>query len=376
MRILHVIDTGGPGGAETVLANIVENLDPDDFTSRVVVPDRGWLHERLTAQKQDVTILPRRRSPDVAFLWGLLREIGRFDADLVHAHLLTSSVYGSMAATLRGRLPLIATFHGLPDVPEGDRLLPLKAAILSRSRNHVVFVAEHLRRKVQERLGLADGACHTIHNGIRLPSERLSRSAERGGGDRRRVGALGNVRPAKDYPTLMRAARFACDRLPDVDFYIAGSGSPADMDRLRDLRDSLDLTDRVVLLGFVEDVRTFLLGLDVFVSTSRTEGLPLSLVEAASMGCPIVATRCGGNREALTGHPSLVPTNDPRAVADEIVSTLEHPGSARAQAEKLALDVRRRFGLRRMVDRYSDLYRLAARGPGTLRHRHARRSPP
>lgn len=360
IRILHVIGTGGAGGAETVLVNVVENLDPHEFVSRTLVPDHDWLYHRLVAGQRDVGVLPTDRSLDLPFLWGLIREIKRFDADVVHTHLLGSSVYGSIAATIRGNLPLIATFHGLPDIRERDRLLPAKAAILSRKRNHIVFVANHLRLALQARLGLPDRVCLTIHNGLRFPEQPIRSARAQVQPGRRSVGALGNVRPAKDYPTLLRAAKQVCTQLPDVDFYIGGSGSPEELKALHDLREALELTERVFFLGFVHDVQEFLLGLDVFVCSSRTEGLPLAVCEAAGLGCPIVATRCGGNEEVLNGLGSLVPTNDPPALARGIISALADPVRARAEAAKSAAHVRRRFDLARMIDRYSSLYRLVS----------------
>jgi glycosyltransferase involved in cell wall biosynthesis len=356
---LHLIGTGGPGGAETVLANVVENLNPDEFASRTLVPDRDWLYNRLVAGEQDVGVLRTHRSLDLPFLWRLVREIKRFDADVLHAHLLGSSVYGSIAAQIRGNLPVIATFHGLPDIWERDRLLPAKAAILSRKRNHIVFVADHLRFTLQARLGLPDRACRTIHNGLRFSTEPIRSPQVHTRTGRRKVGALGNVRPAKDYPTLLNAAKHVCTQIPDVDFYIGGSGSAKEMKVLHELRDALQLTERVFFQGFVNDVQGFLLGLDVFVCSSRTEGLPLAVCEAAGLGCPIVATSCSGNLEVLNGLGSLVPPGDPVALAREISSALADPVRVRAEAERLAADVRERFGMERMIDRYSSLYRLA-----------------
>ena len=178
------------------------------------------------------------------------------------------------------------------------------------------------------------------------------------------MGAVGNIRPAKDYSTLLRAAQLVCnDFSGDVQFEIAGEGSAEDVEALQALRNTLGLQANVSFVGFVPDVRAFLRSLDVFVSSSVTEGLPLAVLEAAGAACPIVATRCGGNEEVLApaGDDSLVPPRNPEVLARAIVSALADPHRARRSAVRVAKQVRARFSIEQMIRGYSKLYQQVIR---------------
>src|SRR5688572_29706459 len=98
--VLHLIDTGGPGGAETI-------------------------HAELEARGIKPVLLTSRGSFDVGYLAALFNLVRRHRVDLIHAHLLTTSVYGSLVGRLTG-VPVICTFHGQPDLPPDERFRAAK----------------------------------------------------------------------------------------------------------------------------------------------------------------------------------------------------------------------------------------------------------
>src|SRR5690606_19636269 len=116
-----------------------------------------------------------------------------------------------------------------------------------------------------------------------------------------RLGALGNIREAKDYFTAIRAVASLKARGYRVSFRIAGGARPALQKKLQALVEELGLQDEVHFLGFVDKPAAFLESLDIFVLSSSSEGHPLALVQAMAMGLPIVATRCGVE-EVLTNE--------------------------------------------------------------------------
>jgi glycosyltransferase involved in cell wall biosynthesis len=360
-RLLHLIDTGGPGGAETVLRNLVREVAREGWESRIILPRSDWLHEQLVDIGADTVVLPSRGSADLRFLLELTKEIRAFVPDLIHAHLLFSGVYGTMASTLAGHPPLVCTFHGAPDVPSTDRYLPLKARVLSRSRNRIVYVSHDLRKRLEVRLGTPENLGRVIHNGVRFSApgdpevERLALGLASG---QRLVGAVGNLREAKDYPNLLRAARLVCDRLPDVHFAVVGDHRGDLWEKIRGLRADLGMGSRVQFLGFRDDVASFVNALDLFVSSSSSEGLPLAPVEAMGMGKPVVLTRCGGVPEAVTDWETglLVPPEDPESLAAAICYLLETPHVAAELGARAREAVRQRFSLQRMVGEYTCLY--------------------
>lgn len=361
--ILHLIDTGGPGGAETVFLRLVAGLEPT-WTGLAVVPYEGWLSESLRKAGQIPRVLSGRRSFDITYLWRLIRLCREQHVDLIHAHLLTSAVYGSVAARVLG-LPLVFTFHGVPDLRGAGRFRRVKYRLLDRPRNHGVFVSRSLRDALLPELRLRSVETHVIHNGIvgeaDLPdttsgSSRLALAAEGPV-----VGAIGNIRPAKDYATLIRAA--ALVQAPAT-FIVAGEIDGDVFDPLLRLKDELGLGDRFRFIGFSHDVAGLLSAFDVLVVSSTTEGFSLAVVEAMAAGVPVVATRCGGPEEIVEDGVTglLVPPADPRALAGAI----DHVLAADALRTRLGANgkraARERFSERGMTAAYSSLYERVLEG--------------
>ena len=92
-NILLVIETGGPGGAETVLLHLARYLDPKRYRIRVVLLKTGWLSSQLRENNIETVIIPSKRSGDVFFLVRLIREVCKFRADVIHSHLPGANLY-------------------------------------------------------------------------------------------------------------------------------------------------------------------------------------------------------------------------------------------------------------------------------------------
>ena len=360
-RILHLIDTGGPGGGETVLLSLVRELSKSGGESRVILPERDWLFSQLVADNIAHSVHQSRSSFDLGFLFALRRELQLFRPALVHAHFLTSGVYGSIATELSYPCPLVCTFHGVPDVDPSDRFLSVKARILSRARNRIVYVSHHLKRYLEGVLGVPERMGLVVHNGVdfhdQLEPAGLRDALGLAPNDFL-VGAVGNIRPAKDYPNLLRAARIVCDLRSDIHFVIAGGGGGRYMEELLRLRGELELADWVSFLGFRSDASALMTEMDLFMSSSENEGLPLASVEAMGMGKPVVLTRCGGVPELVEDGSNgiLVPPKDPRALAQGILGVLDNPGLAERIGSAARGTIREAFSLTKMAESYQRLY--------------------
>jgi glycosyltransferase involved in cell wall biosynthesis len=140
------------------------------------------------------------------------------------------------------------------------------------------------------------------------------------------IGSVGRLDDQKGYEHLVRAARRVVDAHPRVRFAIAGDGPRRAF--LADLVAAQGLADRFFLCGFQADVTNFIAALDLFVSSSRWEGLPLALVEAMRLGKRVVATDVGGNREVVEPGRTglLVAPGDPQALAAGLLEALD-PGT-------------------------------------------------
>jgi glycosyltransferase involved in cell wall biosynthesis len=178
------------------------------------------------------------------------------------------------------------------------------------------------------------------------------------------VGCVGRLVPVKDHDTFFEAARRVLQARPDTTFVLAGDGESRD--RLQRVATDM-LGDRVRFLGWVHDLPTLYAAFDVVALTSKLEGTPVALIEAAAAGKPVVATNVGGVSEVVRDGNTglLVPPRDAVAVAANVLTLLDDPQGAARMGEEGARWVRDRFSDRRMADDLTELYDslLARTGP-------------
>jgi glycosyltransferase involved in cell wall biosynthesis len=360
--ILHTIDTTGPGGAETVFIDLATRLPADEYRSIVLIRGKGWVYEELVRRGMKPILLDAKGSFNWRYLAGLRQLVRDERVDLIQSHLLGANVYCSLAGLLTGT-PVVATFHGSVDIGENERFKWLKSGAINAGAGQIVAVSKSLSDDIINRTSLRKDKVVIIYNGINTAAFRHTRSSAL----RRKygwsddvivVGSLGNIRPAKGYDILLQAAALLEQGSRSFRFVIAGQGKGKLYDDLLALRKELGLEDRVQFLGFLDDAAEFLSSLDLFLSSSISEGLPLSAIQAMAAGLPLVATRCGGYEE-LVSHGEdgwLVEVSNPRAIAEalELVST-----DAGLQAKLSENAVKRAtgtFDISVMLNAYKQLY--------------------
>lgn len=359
-RVLHIIDTGGPGGAETVFLQTATGLDPARFHSVAVVGGMGWLAQQFQEHGVQPLIIPAKGSVNARYLSRLLRLVRRQRSDVIVAHLYGSAVYASLAGMLLS-VPVVSVLHGHTDVDEAGRFSSVKAALVRRGSRKVIFVSERLQEHLEPRLHLADSQRTVIPNGVDTelfrPNRDRSLRAELGiSDDTMLVGAIGNVRAPKAYDVLLRAARIAIDRSQRLHFVIAGDCANALGGQLQQLVRDLRLERHVTFLGLRSDVPRILNNLDVFVLSSRTEGFSIACIEAMACGVPVIATRSGGPEQILEGEAGfLVPTGEPESLALAIARLIASKDLAASVTARAAGRVRERYSLTRMLSSYEDV---------------------
>ena len=161
---------------------------------------------------------------------------------------------------------------------------------------------------------------------------------------------VANLRPEKGYDILLDAARLVVDRGLPVRFVSVGRGLRGRRP-WRSAAAASDLGDRFTFLGLRDDVLRLLVAADLFVLPSRQEGLPVVLMEATSVGMPIVATAVGGVPQVLTDGVDglVVPPDSPGDLADAVGRLAADPGLRERLAEGregAQRHVRRRRGRR------------------------------
>jgi glycosyltransferase involved in cell wall biosynthesis len=176
-----------------------------------------------------------------------------------------------------------------------------------------------------------------------------------------RVGCVANLRPVKNIDGLMRAAKLAREKFPQLTFEVAGDGEQREP--LVKLHAELGLGDRFVLRGSVTDVPNFLRGVDIAVLPSHSEGMSNALLEYMAAGRAVVATDVGANAKLLDGGRCgvLVPPNDDAALAGALGGLLANPLRAAGYGAAARRRADAEFSRTAMRARFESFYRdLAA----------------
>lgn len=322
----------------------------------------GWAQE-LEVSGIHVSALHRAPGfrPDLGR--AIARAARHHGATTIHAHHYSPFVYSCLARLWRPSSAVVFTEHGrLSDAPPSARRR-LANRVLGRFPQAVFTVSTELKQHLLAE-GFDDRMVGVIYNGIdagsRPDDEARSQARQRLGvrEDTLVIGTIARLDPVKDLGTLVRAV----GQLPrDIHATLVIIGDGSDRPRLEDEVRALSMTSSVVFLGRRDDAREWLAGCDIYVNSSISEGVSLTILEAMAASLPVVATSVGGTPEVVDESCGrLVPSRDPRALTAAVADLWYDPELRRALGRAARTRVEARFTLDRMVREYRDVYlRLA-----------------
>jgi glycosyltransferase involved in cell wall biosynthesis len=320
IRVLWVIKGLGRGGAERLLVQAARYRDRDafDVECAYLLPWKDAFVDDLRAQGVRVHCLQAGHPADLRWVWRLRRLARRFD--VVHTHSPVPAL--ALRVPLRGAARLVSTEHN-----EWTRYHRATYWLnrLTFGRNRAVIavsqgVADEIRRPPRP---LAPSPTpQVLVHGVDLDRAHVGPEARAHGrallgiaADRPVIGNVANFAPKKDQASLLEAFATVHAARPDAMLVLVGLG-PLEQE-LRDDARRRGLDGHVVFTGIRDDVEELLAGFDVFVLSSRHEGLPIALLEAMAAGLPSVVTGVGGIPEVVRDGVDgfVVPPGDAAALA-------------------------------------------------------------
>jgi glycosyltransferase involved in cell wall biosynthesis len=349
LRVAHVTLGLEVGGQEKLLVEFARHADRERFSLHFVsLTGRGALTADIEACGWPVTALEAPQGVRPGLVGRLRRVFLRERIDVVHTHDDRPNIYGAPAARLAGVRRVLHTRHSQGTNLSWRQRQLVRLASLGNDR--FVCVSQNGCRWAV-RQGISRRRLAVLHNGIDV--ERISFSGPAPGGPAMLVARLA---PEKDIPTLLRAAAMIARQRPDFRLEIAGGG--ALRGELESLRDGLGLAGVVRFLGEVREAAELLGRARLFVLSSVTEGVSLTLLEAMARGLPVVATAVGGNPEVVEAGATglLVSPRDPVALAGAVLGLWggEELGARLGNAGRRRVE--RHFDVRSMVARYEAMY--------------------
>jgi glycosyltransferase involved in cell wall biosynthesis len=360
----HVVLSLGRGGTERLVIELSRRMRP---LVRVVIcldAPGDWAGE-VTNEGVPVMALHRRPGFRPLLAVSIARIAAMHGVDVLHCHHYSPFVYGRLATALRPHLRLVFTEHGrLSDAPPSSKRRLLNP-MLSRFGGSIHAVSYDLKAHMEAE-GFPPQRVGVIHNGIDpgppvTGEHRLqARTALGLRSDDLALGTVARLDVVKDLGTLLRTVASLLRAWPSLQFLLVGDGP--ERRSLELLADELGLGRAVRFLGERDDVRTLLPAFDIYVNSSVSEGISLTLLEAMAAGRPVVATAVGGTPEVVEhGHTGfLAPARSPDALNRCIEPLLHSIGLRNEFGSAGRSRVERNFSLARMIADYQRVYEAVA----------------
>lgn len=364
INIFEIVGSAKVGGMERSVLNLVHQLPTEQFRITCLCPFESQFTAALRQRGCQVFIAPVHDEPPWRSIQLAVEIIRLRQIDLLHAHMPKAHVLAGLAGCI-AQTPVVATVHGM-------NITSHELGICRTTGSRLLTVCQEAYTQALA-MGVPADRVTLVPNGVDTELFTPDRDGKRFRAalgaplDAPLVGFVGRLAPEKGPDLFVRAAEKVALRRPDVHFAIVGDGDMAD--QVARQIEQAGLSDRIHMAGLWADTAEVYPALDIVAQTSRSEGMPLALLEAMACGRPVVAIGVGGVPEIVevgtTGF--LAGPQDCDGVATSVIELLEHPErlpelgrAARARAATL-------FDIHTSARLIGELFRQVARS----RERHS-----
>lgn len=377
IHVLEVLGNAIVGGMETYVRNLIINLPPDEFEVTVLCPFESAYTRLLREHGWTVYIAPLRDDPpwrSIEMICSLMR---KHRVSVIHAHLMNAYTVGALAGCLMS-IPTVATMHGMS-------LHPQEISVARLTNSHLVLVCREAWSQAVA-VGLPLENLTLIPNGVDLSTYHpracdpsVFRNAIGVGANDFLIGFVGRLAWEKGPDKFVRAAQCILSEHPSAHFAIVGAG-PMTAD-LEHTIEHAGIKGQVHLAGAWAAPQQVYSALDLLLHTSRSDAMPLVILEAMACGVPTVAIGVGGIPELMetgeTGYvigtyewPGIVNEfpADWEGVAKAAAHLIEHPHLLKRMAQMTAERAAACFDIRHSAKLTADVFRSLAKPPHALGH--------
>jgi len=378
IRVLHIIESLGCGGAERQLINNLKAIDKGRFTNAVCfLFDRDYLQSELLRLGIPACKLGMSSQYDwrrgLFSLRAIIKE-GRFD--VIHTELCWANIYGRVCGKLFSDAKIVTTIHAPtyePQILKDDpNLKPWKLTLVrildsltgALCNHRFIACSEFVKRSAVKRLGYRPESIEVIYNGINLSSFHEDNSAKvvslrRELGLDQREAILVNVGrliPQKGQRYLIMAMPKVLDEQPSCKLLLVGEGPMEN--ELRNLDHDLGLEEAIRFLGTRHDVPVILQLSDLFVLPSLSEGMPVALLEAMAMRKSCIASNITSIPEVVEHGRSgiLVEPQMPEQIAEAVLSVIDDSERRQAMGTRGRQIVEEKFSINTNIRSLENLY--------------------
>jgi glycosyltransferase involved in cell wall biosynthesis len=361
IRIMHVVTTLNIGGLEILVLNLNRFIDRNLFIPMVCsLTSDGILEKEFEKIDVPVYTVAKKDRIDIILATKLRRLFKTEKIEIIHTHNITPFLYSMFGLKTGGAHELVHTVHS--NVKLHKKKLIIAQRCLAKHSYRIIGDCKKVSDFLKYQQGIPFDKVITIYNGVDIQKygkdiDVLEKRKEIGTDpDDALVICVANLLPVKNHNMLLRSFRKVVDIIPKTKLILAGDGICRGT--LETLAKQLYLSDKILFLGHRQDIPELLEIADVFVLASKSEGLPLSVLEALASSKPVVVTDVGGNDEIVQNDYCgyLVSSGDENKMADRITDFLLHKEKAILFGKRGRRLVEEKFSLQKMARDYEQIY--------------------
>jgi len=364
INIMQVVLKLNVGGLERVVIDLLKNLDPNTYNPILCCLENygSMIHEVKKLGIETIALGKKEEGLDLLLIPRLLKALKQYEVKILHSHNSSPHLYSTIAGKLASTPINIYTIHGQVSAIHGQGLY-MKHRPLLYMTDMIVAVSHDARKMILNGSKISHNKVVTILNGI----DEEKYSARVNIIDKKRsiglstedlvIGIVARLAPEKDHNTLLDAFRLVLNNTHlNIKLVIVGDGSLKE--QMIKKSQLLSIDKNVIFLGERHDVPELLATFNLFVLSSTTEGISLTLLEAMAAGLPVIATKVGGNPEIVMDKQTglIVPPRDPISMAKAISHIIDNPYIWKQMGMKGKERVSNVFSVKTMVNEYQKVY--------------------
>ncbi len=357
--LMHLTGGGQDGGAERLLEQMSRHAGRDPAEVIFFFYDwRGDLAFIRDIEARGFTVVRHQKRPGVD--WGLWRTLAKTVATrrvgVIHTHDLGAMLHASVMRLLSPSLRLVHTEHTIHYWIGVSRYRVLYR-LLSGLYQHVACVSDFVQSELRQKVGASLRRLTIVPNGVDLTWFRRDEVQNATVGGKLRLASVGRVDANKNLREVLEAMGRLCAKGYDVTLDHAGTGDLALVHELKALVADLGLSSSVRFHGFREDVRPLLANADAFISASRVECHPISVLEAMAFELPCLLSDIPPHADLKSMGNRLFSLDD-GSIDEAILAALADSCGAelRLAGQAARVNAARYFSLEVMMSRYAKLY--------------------
>lgn len=364
MKILHIINNLGSGGAEKLIEDLLplmNNKEGINVDLLLLTDKNNVFDKKLNKNGIQIKIVPTKKIYNPLNIYYIRKYIKKGQYDVVHVHLFPSFYWVSFASKLifKNKPKFVFTEHNTHNKRRETGYLRIIEKFVYSSYDKIISISQQTQINLIKWLkSKNNGRFLVIENGIDLKKFKEAKPYlkheinSKFDEDTILICMVGRFFEQKDQPTLIKAMKHTP---ANVHLLLVGEG-PLKV-KNEELVKQVNLEERVHFLGFRDDVPRILKTVDIVVLSSKWEGFGLAAVEGMAAGKPVVASDVPGLREIVTGFGLIFEVGNSEELANKINKLINDPIKYNEIAKKCKLRANS-YSIEKMVDEYIEQYKI------------------